>query len=833
MLCRIILSVVLATILANFSLAATYYVKPSGNDNNDGRSEPNAWQHISRACTTLVAGDTVLIRAGTYNENCPSDGFCGTGGEPSCGPITPKNSGSPGNYIVYKGYPGERPTIKGDLGGDYDDYAVCFYQKSYIVLDSLIVTESYRGIMIKDSHHITVKNCKVFDTSGPPDGDNTAGIFFCHEEQIYACTVQACTTYDNKLTSGGQWNASGIGAYNMTDCLVEGNVVHTQTGGMGIRLKGYDTTCVVRQNIVYDCNVGIFLGGYWCYGNHAYENIIYDCRDGILIGNEYADNVDNKAWNNTIYNCDESGVKLEGYGDGGDINNLQSWNNIVMNCTGGGWQEWTVETANHSNLYTDYNCFYDGSNNDVVTWHGTDYTLAEYVAATSGLDENSIPQNPMFVNPPYDFHLHEDSPCRGTGLGGVDMGAYPNADPDTLDTIPPAAIDDLHAIPGMNYVPGDNLGEVILSWTTPGDDDTVGIADHYVIKYSTSPIYESNWDSVSTVLNPPSPLAPGDSTFFTLDSLMEGQIYFVAIKTYDEVSNGSYISNVPDTFACGIMVPTQISTETDTTSVTVTSSLVESYMSIYYLFALDSLEMFPNPRIEPGIATDTTVIAIFGELSYDVNYYWRCRAIASDNTDSSSWSPAIEFNLITGIVQTLNESDCVYPVEGEIVNSSKPVFTVRYVPDVENIFFQVDNNSQFNTPIESGSIITVANSSTNWQITEPIEQGVTYYWRISSNNIVWTSPISFSAVLDIHPYPNPFRPSEGHTSITFTNLPQNSSIIISTISGDIVLREDKIGLIDWVWDVKNERGRDLAPGVYLYMIDFPSGSSNGKVMVIR
>jgi hypothetical protein len=145
--------------LASPVWATTYYVKTTGDDTKSGTSEANAWQHVCRACTTMVAGDTVLIRAGTYNENCPSNGYCGGGGEPSCGPLTPKNSGTSGNEIVYKGYPGERPIIKGDNGGDYDDYSANLHGVSYIILDSLQITESWRGITIQDCDHITVKNC--------------------------------------------------------------------------------------------------------------------------------------------------------------------------------------------------------------------------------------------------------------------------------------------------------------------------------------------------------------------------------------------------------------------------------------------------------------------------------------------------------------------------------------------------------------------------------------------------------------------------------------------------------------------------------------------------
>ena len=47
------------------------------------------------------------------------------------------------------------------------------------------------------------------------------------------------------------------------------------------------------------------------------------------------------------------------------------------------------------------------------------------------------------------------------------------------------------------------------------------------------------------------------------------------------------------------------------------------------------------------------------------------------------------------------------------------------------------------------------------------------------------------------------------------------------------LEADDIGPEDWNWDVTNSGGSNLAPGIYLYNIKFPAGSTSGKLMVIR
>src|SRR4051794_7980643 len=47
-------------------LFSTYYVSPSGNDAALGTSDAAAWKTLQKAGNTAAAGDTVLVRAGTY-----------------------------------------------------------------------------------------------------------------------------------------------------------------------------------------------------------------------------------------------------------------------------------------------------------------------------------------------------------------------------------------------------------------------------------------------------------------------------------------------------------------------------------------------------------------------------------------------------------------------------------------------------------------------------------------------------------------------------------------------------------------------------------------------
>lgn len=82
-------------------------------------------------------------------------------------------------------------------------------------------------------------------------------------------------------------------------------------------------------------------------------------------------------------------------------------------------------------------------------------------------------------------------------------------------------------------------------------------------------------------------------------------------------------------------------------------------------------------------------------------------------------------------------------------------------------------------------------------------------------------------------YPVPFKPSLGHTDITFTGLTRQARIRIYTVSGELVRTLDKNdGGETLAWDVRNARGQRVASGVYVYTVKSGSQTATGKLMVI-
>ena len=112
------------------------------------------------------------------------------------------------------------------------------------------------------------------------------------------------------------------------------------------------------------------------------------------------------------------------------------------------------------------------------------------------------------------------------------------------DSIPPGRIADLAtANPGSN-----TMG---LTWTAPGDDGNTGRAARYEIRYSTSPIDDTNWAS-ATLVTGPDPLPAGSAEAFEVPGLAFSTTYYFAIKAFDEFSNAAPLSNVPMGSTLGI-----------------------------------------------------------------------------------------------------------------------------------------------------------------------------------------------------------------------------------------------------------------------------------------
>ncbi|MCR4283820.1 MAG: chitobiase/beta-hexosaminidase C-terminal domain-containing protein [Parcubacteria group bacterium] len=105
------------------------------------------------------------------------------------------------------------------------------------------------------------------------------------------------------------------------------------------------------------------------------------------------------------------------------------------------------------------------------------------------------------------------------------------------DTTPPSAITNL----STSFI---NHTSITLNWTAPGDDGTQGATRSYDIRYSTSPIDDTNFSSTTQVTGEPTPKVSGTSESYPIAGLSSATTYYFALKTTDDAGNVSPLSNI-------------------------------------------------------------------------------------------------------------------------------------------------------------------------------------------------------------------------------------------------------------------------------------------------
>jgi len=290
--------------------ANTYYVAKTGDDSNPG-SETQPWLSVQKAANSLVAGDTVYIKSGTYNER-----------------VIPANSGSSGNYIHYTVYPGEIVTIDG-TGVDLPEWTALFdiTGKAYIKVSGLRVTNARDnphnlGIQADTSSHIIIEKNYVYNT-----------------------------------------NDSGIGIWSSSDVTVDHNEVEKpcQAGWNESLTVGGTDGFEVRYNLVHDSpKEGICTKDGSSNGKVFGNEVHHTAAVGFYVDAQDKHTHDIEVYGNVSHHGVENGFALASEA-GGLLENVKVYNNVAYANGWTGLQVTACCVAAHpmSNIQTVNNTFYD------------------------------------------------------------------------------------------------------------------------------------------------------------------------------------------------------------------------------------------------------------------------------------------------------------------------------------------------------------------------------------------------------------------------------------------------------------------------------------------
>jgi parallel beta-helix repeat protein len=398
--------IIISILTSHLFFATNYYVSPSGNDDADGQLE-TPFQTIQRASYAVVPGDTVFIRNGIYETFNPESII-----------LYMTITGTEGNPITYRNYPGETPILK--LNSN-NWAAITTNGCNYIIIDGLTIvgnndnvtlayalsqqlntnnpTTSGNGIAINaeytnetnKSQHTIVRNCKVSKCGG--GGIYTYGADYTTIENNTVFECGWYTPYGNSGISMYQNNNSdaSTGIKNFiigNTCYRNENfipffVVGSITDGNGIIIDD-------NRNTQNNSNGGIYTGKTYVANNLVFDN------GGRGIHCFESDNV--IVANNTCYQNCKSETTRQGELTAINASNITFVNNIVspaFDVPPIGQFEATNITA-FNNLFTANAAFANPSGTNTITG------LAAFVQPST---DASIA----------DFHLTEDSFAISTG----------------------------------------------------------------------------------------------------------------------------------------------------------------------------------------------------------------------------------------------------------------------------------------------------------------------------------------------------------------------------------------------------------------------------------
>jgi hypothetical protein len=295
--------------------AATYYIALSGSDSSPGTlSQP--FRTIAKGVSVLRPGDTLYIRAGTWNEQIDMS----------------TKTGTAGNYITVAAYPGESVTISTtaypfSIKGTYSVNNAYFIFEG-LILDGSNAGNTYYWTIGNNSHHIIARNLEIKNWKGNgilvQDADNI---------QIINCKIHDQVSVSG--LPGERWY--GIYYHNATNGVIEGNEIYNNPGGGMQIYPGNITNLVVRGNSVHDNNSlpssnigGILVAqnpGNSITGVEISNNLVYRNGSAPTHGNAPGIRISYgvsrvKVWNNTVYANQAYGIDI-------DVND--AFNNIVQN----------------------------------------------------------------------------------------------------------------------------------------------------------------------------------------------------------------------------------------------------------------------------------------------------------------------------------------------------------------------------------------------------------------------------------------------------------------------------------------------------------------------
>jgi len=439
------LSLVFLLFTPNISQATTYHVDKnhsSGSDANPGTKDL-PWLTIQHAADTMVAGDTVLIRNGVYNEHIH----------------TQHNGNDTAGHIVFSAYPGETPILDGT--GVTESQNGIIVDNSYIKLIGLEIRNwNDNAIWTEGAGYLEISDCKVHDVAyGIGVAEGTHDFVFNRVEahhfdyygfdaspdgvDCYNGTFNDCVAHTGR-DSTQNVDGFAIGHGNQHDFVFNRCETYEVYDGFDIGEGSVNVT--LNRSSAHKC----WNGGYKLWGDNVTLVNCLGYNSGTNVELDWAHEAPNPG-TTTLRNCTFVDARIYNIWIENSADSLHMYNTILA---GGDNIGLAFEQMGVKNYRGDYNVFHnDNPDRAIAVGYEDEFSLNQVAAGEwttySGQDAHSIvafSAADLFVDPAnFDLHLLKTSPAidKGTSVGApsedydgnprpigqkYDIGAYEYAD---------------------------------------------------------------------------------------------------------------------------------------------------------------------------------------------------------------------------------------------------------------------------------------------------------------------------------------------------------------------------------------------------------------------
>jgi parallel beta-helix repeat protein len=438
---------------------------PSCSDSGPGTGA-KPFCSIIRAAEVAIAGDTVVVSAGTY-----------------VGEVVPVNSGTATAPITYRAATNENVVVTGGTRG----FSV--RSKSWITISGFHVTGTVdNGIYLKSATGITLSGNRVSQVGQPGDSATTA-------QGIYVIG-----TRDSTLVNNTTDHNSDTGIYVTTGnsgIEIQSNTSFANARGYTRAATGIDVRSpgiTVTKNLSYgneDSGIQLYNGA---HGTKVYGNVVY--RNGDH-GIDVLNSTDTVIVSNTVFDNVTAGINLEGAtgtaasSRGTLRNNISVDNGLGSTSTRGNVR---VDAGSVTGTTLDYDLVRLRISGTMFTWGSAFYSSVAGLRTATGQEARGLESNPMWAAPGSgDFNLLSGSPAIDSadsaapsqpptdiaGTARVDDPGIPNTG------VGPRAFDDRGAyehkpvpVAVLSVTPSSGEAPLAVSADASGSSSPIGIASY-------------------------------------------------------------------------------------------------------------------------------------------------------------------------------------------------------------------------------------------------------------------------------------------------------------------------------------------------------------------